>query len=242
MSEWWTYRLSDLLLFSPRTYYRLFELYNAGIWPAQLFAVLAGIAILALAWRGTGTALRITAAVLAAGWFWVGYVFLFQHYATINWAAAYAAISFVAQGLGLMALAVLWRAPDCADRLRWGAGWALMLYGIVAQPLVGPLLGRALRQIELFGLAPDATAVATLGFALIVGGRAAGFLMVLPVLWCLITGATLWAMGAADAWIAPLAAVFALLAYSAGCWRAAASRSSSWETASAERVKRASRS
>lgn len=28
MSEWWSYGLRDLLLFSPRTYYRLFELYN----------------------------------------------------------------------------------------------------------------------------------------------------------------------------------------------------------------------
>ena len=33
MSEWWTYHLSDFLLFAPRTYYRLFELYNAAIWP-----------------------------------------------------------------------------------------------------------------------------------------------------------------------------------------------------------------
>ena len=28
MSEWWTYRLSDFLLYAPRTYFRLFELYN----------------------------------------------------------------------------------------------------------------------------------------------------------------------------------------------------------------------
>jgi hypothetical protein len=31
MSEWWTYSLWDFLLFSPRTYYRLFELYNLAI-------------------------------------------------------------------------------------------------------------------------------------------------------------------------------------------------------------------
>ena len=29
MSEWWTYRPSDFLLFSARTYWRLFELHNA---------------------------------------------------------------------------------------------------------------------------------------------------------------------------------------------------------------------
>ena len=48
MSEWWTYRLSDLLLFSPQTYYRLFELYNAAIWPAQVLAIALGLAVVAL--------------------------------------------------------------------------------------------------------------------------------------------------------------------------------------------------
>ena len=39
MSEWWTYRLSSFLLFSPRTWFRMHELYNADIWPAQLAAL-----------------------------------------------------------------------------------------------------------------------------------------------------------------------------------------------------------
>jgi hypothetical protein len=43
MSEWWTYRPSDFLLFAPRTYYRLFELYNSEIWPLQIVALLAGV-------------------------------------------------------------------------------------------------------------------------------------------------------------------------------------------------------
>ena len=48
MSEWWTYTLSDFLLFSPRTYYRLFEIYNAAIWPAQIVALGLGLAMPAL--------------------------------------------------------------------------------------------------------------------------------------------------------------------------------------------------
>ena len=43
-TEWWTYRLSDLLMFSARSYHRLFELYNQDIWPAQVVA-------LSRAWR-----------------------------------------------------------------------------------------------------------------------------------------------------------------------------------------------
>jgi len=48
MSEWWTYRLTSFLLFSPRTYYRLLELYNLAIWPAQLAGMAIGLAIVAL--------------------------------------------------------------------------------------------------------------------------------------------------------------------------------------------------
>ena len=59
MSEWWTYSLSDFLLFSPRTYYRLFELYNREIWPAQMAALVLGAGIVALLGRGEAAAGRV---------------------------------------------------------------------------------------------------------------------------------------------------------------------------------------
>ena len=52
MSEWWTYSLSDLILFSRAAYFRLFELYNAAIWPAQIAVFAVGVAILERSLRG----------------------------------------------------------------------------------------------------------------------------------------------------------------------------------------------
>ena len=43
MSEWWTYTLSDLQIFSARTYARLFETYNAAVWPAHVLALALGL-------------------------------------------------------------------------------------------------------------------------------------------------------------------------------------------------------
>ena len=104
MSEWWTYTLSDFLLFSSRTYYRLFEIYNAAIWPAQLAAVGLGLAILALLWRGAARVRdRAIPAILAACWLWVAAAFLASRYATINWAAVYFAWAF-----GLEAALLIW--------------------------------------------------------------------------------------------------------------------------------------
>ena len=39
MSEWWDYGLADLLLFSPRVYYRLFETMNSTWWLVVASAV-----------------------------------------------------------------------------------------------------------------------------------------------------------------------------------------------------------
>ena len=90
------------------------------------------------------------------------------------------------------------------------AGMAMFAFALLVEPLAGPLLGRGWRQVEIFGVAPDPTAVATLGLLLAARGPGRGVLMIIPVLWCLTTGAFLAAMEAPDAWVAPAAAALAV--------------------------------
>ncbi|MNC51971.1 hypothetical protein D3C75_1012900 [compost metagenome] len=85
-----------------------------------------------------------------------------------------------------------------------------MLFALLGFPLLGPLLGRSWTQAEVFGMAPDPTALATLGVLLLAGGRPAWGLWPLPVAWCLVSGTTLWAMEAPDFALAPLAALLAV--------------------------------
>lgn len=212
MSEWWSYRLSDFLLFSPRTYYRLFELYNAAIWPAQIASVLLGLAALMLLRRGGPLGGSAAAAILAACWAWVAIAFHLDRYATINWAAPWAAAAFLAQAALLVWAGVIGNRLSAPSRLgpAGRAGIGIFLIALVAQPAIGPLLGRGWRQAEIFGVAPDPTAIGTLGLLLAAAGPARWGLMVLPVLWCAVTGATLWAMSAPDAWVAPAAALLTL--------------------------------
>lgn len=199
MSEWWTYRLSDFLMFSPRTYHRLFELANADIWPLQIVAIAAGLAALWLVWRGVHG--RVVAAGLAAAWMFVAAAYHLERYATVNTAAPYYAAGFAAQAL-LLAWCALRR-----DGLRFDGsppaparciGLALLTTGVVLYPLLAPLLGRPSTEAEIFGIAPDPTAVATVGALLPANGRIA-FLLALPLLWCAITALTLWTMQSPDA-------------------------------------------
>jgi hypothetical protein len=220
MSEWWTYRLYDFLLFTPRTYYRLFELYNAAIWPAQLPALALGVALLVLARRTSASSGRAISGILAAGWLWVAIAFHATRYATINTAAVYLAWMF-----GLEAVLLLWlgivrdglacgRPADPATRI----GIAVFLLALLVEPLSAPILGRSWRSAEIFGLAPDPTAVGTLGLLLLATGRRRWLLMVIPVLWCAVTGATLSTMNAPDFWVAPALAVLAV-SVAARPWR-----------------------
>ncbi len=200
MSEWWTYRLSDFLMFSPRTYWRLVELYNGEFWPAHLVALAAGLASLWLAaTRRAGTG-RVLASLLAAAWLWVGWAFHWQRYATINWAAQYFAIAFVAQAVLLVGLGALRReahAPNTAVASQ-GLGWLLAAAGVLLYPLAGLLAGRPWTQAEVFGIAPEPTALATLGLLLAAGhppaGAARWMLVVIPTLSLLLGAATLWLM------------------------------------------------
>jgi hypothetical protein len=223
MSEWWSYRLSSFLLFSERTYRRLFELYNAEVWPAQLAALGLGAALLVLALARPAGAARAAFAILGACWLWVAAAFLARHYATINWAAPWLAVAFGAQGallLGAAAGAGGVRLHDPRGA-RGGIGLGLLLAALLAQPAFAPLAGRPWQAAEVFGLAPDPTVAGTLGVLALVqvgGAHGAGvaprvlvcLLWPIPLAAALASGLLFAAMGSPQALWLPLAALLAL--------------------------------
>ncbi len=218
MSEWRTYSLSDFLLFSASTYRRLFEIYNLQVWPVHGLAILLGVGVAVLLWRG-GRRWRLACAGLAIAWAWVAWAFLAQHYSSINWAAWYVAGAFGVQaGLLVVAAAVTpgRTGADGASPARWVAA-ALIAFGLLVQPFVGPLLGRPWSQAEVFGMVPDPTVTVTLGvLAAAPRSRIIALLWPVPLLWSAASAATLWTMHEPDAAVMPLVAA---LAVAAAAWR-----------------------
>ena len=204
MSEWWTYSLTNFLLFSPRTYYRLFELYNAEVWPLQLVTLALGVAIAFLVWRPRPCGGRAIAAILAALWLFVAWAYLLERYDTINWAARYFAIAFILQAALLTWTGVIrnqftFGARDLVAKI----GLALLFYALAIHPLIAPLTGRPITQAEIFGLAPDPTAIGAIGI-LLAAERPSLHLLAVPFLWCMLSGLTLWTMESPEAPIGPL--------------------------------------
>ena len=142
MSEWWTYRPADFLMFAPRTYWRLFELHNQAWWPAHVLAVLAGLAILVGLWRSGPAALRFATGVLALGCAFVAWTFLWQRYAVINWAATGFAWAFGAQAVGLLVLTTRASLVLAAGRARRRVGLGLLFWAVLVHPLLALALGR----------------------------------------------------------------------------------------------------
>ncbi|WP_065751726.1 DUF6064 family protein [Bradyrhizobium paxllaeri] len=213
MSEWWTYRAEDFLLFSPRVYWRMFELHNAALWPLHFVTFDAGLIILLLiAWR-PGSSARWVASILAMLWIFVGWSFLWNRYATINWAAAYIAPAFFVEGV-LLLVASLHGALtfDRRGPADW-IGYLIIGFALLGQPLLAPLQGRGWASSEVFGIAPDPTVIATLGVLLLARGRLLPLLLPIPILWCLLSGLTLQTMGEPQAW-----ATYAALALAAIGW------------------------
>jgi hypothetical protein len=205
-------RLADLLQFSPHTYYRQFEFYNEAIWPGQILALAAGLAIAWMLWRPTPARTRIAALLLALAWAFTAWQYLHTRHAVINWISPYYGIAFAVEAALLVLIGTLGGRLTVRREMNVtrGVGLAMFLAALLLLPLTGLPQGRPLVQAEIFGLAPDPTVIATLGF-LLAADRMRWLLLPLPLAWCIITGTTLWLMHAPEAAIAPAVAALVLL-------------------------------
>lgn len=213
MDAWWTYGITDLVLFTPETYFRLFQLYHREWWPMQLACLAMAVVILLCLWLRPARGGRVIAILLAASWAWVGWAFLHLRFAPIHWVANWYAVAFFLQALLLLIYGVSRRGMEFETgiTMRTGIGVAVLLGALLVMPATAHLTGREWMQAELFAMTPDATALATLGLLLLVKGHVALWLMIIPVAWCFITGATLWALEAPEALILPAGAILTIV-------------------------------
>lgn len=189
MSGWWTYRPSDLLMFSARTWARLVESWNAALWPWQWAMAAAGIALLVAVARAPRHARPWAIAALAAAWAWVGWAFHWQRFAEVNTGARWHALAFGLQALLLLLALGLRPTPGMppTSTRGYGLATAALLY-----PLVAPLSGRGWAQAEIAGAMPEPTALFTIGLLLALPQRLRVLLLAIPVLALLVGGTTQW--------------------------------------------------
>ncbi len=206
MAEWWTYRPSDFLMFSAASHARLLEQYNQHAWPLHALMLAVGLLLIATATAPSSRMVRWMPLALAAAWGWVGWDFLWSWFAEINAAARYLAFGFWLQAALLVALFLALSVapgknlpqPPSPTRRAHLAGAALVAAAVLLWPLTAPMTGRTWAQAEYFGLAPEPTALATIGSLLAARPRRMSWLMVIPVVSMVLSLGTLWLLYGPD--------------------------------------------
>ena len=171
-----------------------------------------GLAIVALLIGKRGRHERIIAGLLAACWLWIALAFHYQRYAQINWAATWFAVAFACEALLLVVAGVL------AGRLvlqppRSGTLWiatSIVAISILGYPVLAPLTGRPWTTPRYSAWRQIRPAIASVAVLALVRGRIRWLLLVVPVLWCAVAAATLWAMDAPESFVVVAAALLAL--------------------------------
>jgi hypothetical protein len=214
MSAWLSYSLSDFMMFSKETYFRLFELHNRTLWPAQLAVLASAIAAVALAARSGSWRGRSISAIFAGFWLLCAWSYHLGQYAHVHLAAP-----VFAAGFGLQTLLLLWLgvvrgrvAISARPGLAVPAGRLGLAVAFVGYPLLAPLSGRPWLQAELAGLAPDPTVAATFALMLL-ATRPPRVLLAIPCAWTAVSASTLWTLGArGQALVLPAIAVSTVIA------------------------------
>ncbi len=205
-----SYSIERFISFMPESYFRLFERQTEALWPAQILLIALGIAAIVLACRGKG---RVVAVLLASGITLMAYSFQFRLYAELTPVGRYFGWAFLVQGLLILTWGFLHRFEG-RPRLSASAwiGLALAGFSIAVYPLLSLVAGRGWTGAEVFGAAPDPTVGATLGILLILA-RPLWLLALLPIplLWCVVSGATVHALAAPLAWTLPVIGLTALV-------------------------------
>lgn len=199
MNGWTSYALQDFIPFTADIYFRLIERMSETFWPLHLLTLMLAVVAIWLAFKNHS---RFASMLIAPVWAFIAYAFFIQRYAELNWAGGYIGYLFLAQAF--LSLVIAWTGfgLDSGPRKRPIAVMAIIiiLVGLIGLPLMAPFNGGSWLQTEVFGIHADPTAVTTLGLSLIIfRGWALWLIALIPLLWLLLSGLTLWVLGSATA-------------------------------------------
>lgn len=201
-----------MLPFTREQFFDVFAAYNAATWPAAVAVYPLALLALAAAWRRTPRAGRWVAAILALMWAWVGIVYQGLYFSHINPIARAFAGAFVFQAILFAVHAARQDGLEFArrGRLRTAAGAVLILYAMVAYPLLGLLAGDRYPGLPLFGVAPCPLLIFT--FALMLwASRTRWWLWVIPLAWSVVGGSAFVVLSVPQDLALPISALAAAL-------------------------------
>jgi len=176
-----------MIPFTVDQFLSVFERYNVAVWPAQLVFYALGFLALCLALARKAGFSRAISIILSTFWIWMGLVYHFWFFSSINRAALIFAAFFILQGV-LFFVAGVWKSnlrfrfrPDLFGII----GSAFLVYALVIYPALGYWFGHRYPATVTFGL-PCPTTIFTFGMFLWTDRRVPFYLLPIPLAWSFI--------------------------------------------------------
>jgi hypothetical protein len=166
---------------------QVFKNYNLAIWPMQIVFYMLSFVMIYLAFKKSKSSDIIIQLVLASLWFWMGIVYHFGFFTSINKAAWVFGSLNVLQGFIFLYFGII------KTRLTYTfypnfygiSGLLIIIYALAIYPVIGYFSGHEYPYSPTFGL-PCPTSIFTMGLLLLVDRRLSLWILAIPFLWSVV--------------------------------------------------------
>ncbi len=175
------------LPFSVEQFMGVFEKYNIAVWPMPIVLVLIALLVLFLSLKKFRNSDKIISILLGFFWLWIGIVYHFIYFTSINQAAYLFGVLYIIQGLIFIYAGVVRSQLSFKFRLNFYCvvGSLFILYALIIYPVLGSFLGHVYPKKPTFGL-PCPTAIFTFGLLLWTDKIVPKYVLVIPLIWSII--------------------------------------------------------
>lgn len=175
-------------------FFQVFVEYNQSVWPMQLIFYVIAILIVYLLFKKLVIKNKIILCALAFFWLWMGIVYQWLFFSSINPAAKFFGAIFLLQGIFLGYEAIRDKIDfSFSGKLRSYFGLFFLIFGSLLYPILGYILGHKYPATPTFGL-PCPTTIFTIGMFLFIR-KLPKYLMVIPFVWALIGSVAAFSFG-----------------------------------------------
>jgi hypothetical protein len=174
------------LPFSANQFFEIFENYNLAVFPMQIVLMLLAIAAVVISRRKRFNNGRIVLPILGALWLWMGIVYHWIFFSSINPLAYGFGAAFVLQGILFFVLRFT-RVQSFAfhNDAKGAVAVVLIAYALVVYPVIGFFSSHSYPLQPTFGL-PCPTTIFTFGMLLVAAPKLPWYFVLVPVLWSVI--------------------------------------------------------
>ncbi len=173
--------------FTVEQFLGVFKNYNEAVFPMQVVFYLLSAMAIYFTIKPAATSGKLISGVLAFLWLWMGIVYHLIFFTAITKAAYLFGAIFILQGILFLTFGLFQNKISFKFRadIYGVTGVILILFALIAYPLLGKALGHVYPSSPTFGL-PCPTTIFTFGILLLSDKKCPVVILIIPFIWSIV--------------------------------------------------------